>query len=161
MRVANRTDATDRRVPTAIFVPIHPIINRGNESSLPSVGMPVAVFVLEVRPQRFGWAVVPTLSGRAHRLSQPVSRAGLSGQPGGERTTAIGMQDRGFKAVATGGHGVVDGGGERTVGSPLRGCGGVCSASAREDGASGSSCETGTRSLRGPPRMAEVRAKWE
>lgn len=112
----------DRRVPPGSVVEVDPVVDCGNEFGSCRECVPVVVFVLEARPERFGRAVVPADSGRAHGSAQPVPETGSRGQVRGVFPAAIRVQDRAPALPAAKGHGRVDGRGDH-VGADMIGDG--------------------------------------
>src|SRR5215469_379224 len=88
-------------MPANSIIEIDPIVNRGDKFRPRSVHVPVVFLVLERRPERFRWAIVPANPGRAHRPAQPVPETRLSRQMRSELASPIGMQNRATTPTAT------------------------------------------------------------
>src|SRR5690606_34617905 len=86
-----------------------PAVNCSNKIRLRGVDVPIVFFVLERRPERFGWTVVPTYPGRTHRPAQPVPEARGRGQMGGVFPASVRMQDRPTTPAAPCGRGPIYG----------------------------------------------------
>ncbi len=102
----------DRRVSPGRVVGFDPLVNCSNKFGLRSVDVAAVMLMLERRPERFGWTVVPAYSGRAHRSAQAVPAAGFRCQMRSVLAAAVRMQNRVFASSAVHGHRGVDGGRE-------------------------------------------------